>query len=284
MAERGQTTRDDARSLPRASTAAGASGSLRATPAAGPDKPQPIPDEQYPGPWKRREVIGRATLFLGDCREIAPTLGPVDLIFTDPPYGDAETHSSHLSGVTLRDGTPARQALGFAGISQEELCSLASGWVEQARRWVVFTCEWKHAHALPHLVRLGIWRKPDGAPQFTGDRPGMGWEAIAICHREGRKRWNGGGKHAVWTVPKRSGDGHPTQKPTALVGAWISDFAEAGEIILDPFMGSGTTGVAAVQMRHPFIGIEIEERYFDIACRRIAEAQRQGDLFRDAVA
>jgi hypothetical protein len=81
------------------------------------------------------------------------------------------------------------------------------------------------------------------------------------------------------------GKEHPTQKPIALM-RWCVQQAKVppGGVILDPYMGSGSTGVAAVQLRHPFIGIEIEERYFDIACRRIADAQRQGDLFRDAVA
>ena len=78
---------------------------------------------------------------------------------------------------------------------------------------------------------------------------------------------------------------HPTQKPIELM-RWCIEQAKVppGGVILDPYMGSGSTGVAAVQMRHPFIGIEIEERYFDVACRRIEEAQRQGDMFRDAVA
>ena len=227
----------------------------------------------------RVETIGRATLYLGDCRDVLPTLPKVDHVFSDPPYGVTETHGNHLSSVTLRDGTPAGQALGFDGITQDELVGFATQWVELANRWVVFSCEWKHAHALPHLIRLGIWRKPDGAPQFTGDRPGMGWEAIAILHREGKKTWNGGGRHAVWTIPKGIGDGHPTQKPVALLKAWTADFTDEGETILDPFMGSGTTGVAAVQMGRDFIGIEREEKYFDIACKRINQAQRQGDLF-----
>jgi site-specific DNA-methyltransferase (adenine-specific) len=227
----------------------------------------------------RVEHIGDATLYLGDCREILPTLPKVDAVVTDPPYGADDTHAQHLSGVTLRDGTPAGQALGFEGISADELRALCEQWVDMAQRWVVFSCEWKHAHALPHLVRLGIWRKPDGAPQFTGDHPGTGWEAVAICHRPGRKRWNGGGRHAFWSVPKGSGkDGHPTQKPVALVSEWISDFTEPNETILDPFMGSGTTGVAAVQLGRKFIGIEIEPKYFDIACRRIDDAQRQKPL------
>jgi site-specific DNA-methyltransferase (adenine-specific) len=224
-------------------------------------------------------TIGRATLYLGDCREVLPTIDAVDHVFSDPPYGKAETHAQHLSRVTLRDGTPAGHALGFEGIEAEELYSFAAQWVVLARRWVVFSCEWKYAHDLPHLVRLGIWRKPDGAPQFTGDRPGTGWEAIAILHRAGRKRWNGGGKHAFWAVPKGAGVGHPTQKPEPLLREWVQDFTDPNETILDPFMGSGTTGVAAVQMGRDFIGIEREPRYFDIACRRIEEAQRQSDLF-----
>jgi site-specific DNA-methyltransferase (adenine-specific) len=224
-------------------------------------------------------IIGNAQLWLGDCRDILPTLGRVDHVFSDPPYGVEETHGSHLSGVKLRDGRAAGQAISFEGITQEQLQAFAAQWVGMASRWVVFSCEWKHAHSLPHLIRLGIWRKPDGAPQFTGDRPGTGWEAVAICHKEGRKRWNGGGKHAVWTVPKGVGDGHPTQKPVPLLREWVADFTDPGETILDPFMGSGTTGVAAVQMGRRFIGIEREPKYFDIACRRIEEAQKQADLF-----
>jgi len=82
---------------------------------------------------------------------------------------------------------------------------------------------------------------------------------------------------------RERGKEHPTQKPVPLM-RWCIHQARVppGGVILDPYMGSGSTGVAAVQMRHPFIGIEIEPRYFDIACRRIEEAQRQGDMFRDA--
>lgn len=225
---------------------------------------------------------GRVTLYRGDCREILPTLGKVDAVVTDPPYGTNDTHANHLSKITLRDGTPAGQALGFGGISGEELVSFAKDWCELSARWVIFTCEWKDAHKLDEagvLIRLGIWRKPDGAPQFTGDRPGTGWEAIAICHRPGRKKWNGGGRHAVWTVPKGQGDGHPTQKPVQLAQHFISDFTNSGETVLDPFMGSGTTGVAAVKLGRKFIGIEIDHRYFDIACRRIEAASKQPDMF-----
>ena len=231
----------------------------------------------------RSEQIGDATLILGDCREVLPTLGRVDHVISDPPYGDADTHARHLSSITLRNGEPAGQALGFGGISEAECVRLTEQWTEMARRWCVFTCEWKFIHALDAvgaLVRFGIWRKPDGAPQFTGDRPGTGWEAIAICHRAGKKRWNGGGKHAVWTVAKaENATGHPTGKPLGLFSAFVEDFTDAGETILDPFMGSGTTGVACARLGRRFIGVEIEPRYFDIACRRIEEAYRQPRLF-----
>jgi len=220
-------------------------------------------------------------IWLGDCREVLPLIGKVDAVVTDPPYGDTHTHASHLSSIILRNGEAAGQPLGFEGITADELVSLAASWVARARRWVVFTCEWKHAHRLDDaglLVRLGIWRKPDGAPQFTGDRPGMGWEAVAICHRAGLKRWNGGGRHAVWTIPKGLGDGHPTQKPLPLLAGFVTDFTDADETILDPYMGSGTTGVACVNLGRKFIGIEIEPKYFDIARRRISEALRQPRL------
>jgi len=228
------------------------------------------------------ERIGDATLYLGDCREILPQLPKVDAVITDPPYGEQDTHAGHLSNVILKNGESAGQHLGFEGISQDQMISMAREWVEKANRWVVFTSEWKFMTALNDaelLVRFGIWRKPDGSPQFTGDRPGMGWEGIAICHRAGRKRWNGGGKHAFYNWPKGSNNsGHPTGKPIGLFSEFVQDFTEHGEMILDPFMGSGTTGVAAIQMGRKFIGIEREKKYFDIACERIANAYAQPSL------
>ena len=231
-----------------------------------------------------------------DCLQVLPSIpaGSVGAVVTDPPYGDAETHKRHLSGVLLRNGEPAGQALGFDGINEAACVSLAQAWVKLAAGWVVFTCEWQFTKALEDagvLVRFGIWRKPDGAPQFTGDRPGTGWEAVAICHRPGRKTWNGGGKHAFWTFPKGSNDsGHPTGKPVGLFQSFIEDFTNPDDIVLDPFCGSGTTGVAAIKTGRRFIGIEIDPGYAEIARRRIREAEpvlftraksEQGEMFRE---
>lgn len=227
----------------------------------------------------RTETLAEGiTIYMGDCREILPTLPRADVIMTDPPYGDV-THAGARSANSLD-----RTTIDFPSITSEDLAGLCRAFVEAANRWVVMTCEWQHAASLEAagvpLVRLGVWIKPNGAPQFTGDRPGTGWEAVAILHREGKKRWNNGGHHAVWHCPIEQGE-HPTQKPLGLVGQWVAAFSEPGETILDPFCGSGTTGVAAVQAGRRFTGIEIDQKWFDLARRRISDALARPDLFVD---
>jgi len=124
--------------------------------------------------------------------------------------------------------------------------------------------------------------------------PSRGW---LVWDKKQNDQWTTGQAELAWTnidKPVRvfrfaqceqANEGakeHPTQKPLALM-TWCLKWVPDG-VVMDPYMGSGTTGVACVQQRRPFLGIEIEPRYFDIACRRIEEAQRQGDMFRDAVA
>jgi site-specific DNA-methyltransferase (adenine-specific)/modification methylase len=116
-----------------------------------------------------------------------------------------------------------------------------------------------------------MWRKVNAVPTMVDFE--MAWTNLD----RPAKCWDGNVGRVEY--------GHPTEKPVALL-RWCIEQAKVppGGVILDPYMGSGSTGVAAMQMRHPFVGIEIEERYFNVACRRIEEAQRQGDIFRDAVA
>ena len=214
------------------------------------------------------------TLYLGDCREIH--LSDIDVVLTDPPYAE-KTHAG------ARTGGGEEILIDFASLSDTEFVAICGRLCSLARRWVVMTCDWRHAaeveRRLPAIfIRAGVWIKPNGMPQYTGDRPAMGWEAVAILHREGKKVWNGGGSHAVWTIPKVNGE-HPTTKPLPLIAQWVRLFSNAGERLLDPYMGSGTTGVAAVKLGRKFTGIEIEPKYFDIACRRITEALKQPDMF-----
>jgi site-specific DNA-methyltransferase (adenine-specific) len=214
------------------------------------------------------------TIYHADNREALPQVGTVDHIITDPPYSDY-VHNNHLS--RLED----RQALGFAELgSDTTLAGQVAEWEVYTRRWIIMTCDWLHIPALHYqgfLKRFGVWRKPNGAPQFSGNKPGVGWEAVAVCHSKhhGEKmRWNGGGHHAVWTVNNEHGTKHPTQKPVKLYQLWIEQFTEPGDLILDPYMGSGTALVAARNTGRRAIGIEANETH----CKQAVERLRQLSL------
>jgi site-specific DNA-methyltransferase (adenine-specific) len=128
-----------------------------------------------------------------------------------------------------------------------------------------------------------IWNKPDATPKLNGQGPALSYECITTtwCGR-GHANWNGGGKRGVFTHCtnniNRHGE-HPTEKPVSLMRELVGLFSDPSHTILDPFMGSGTTGVACVKLGRRFIGIEIEPKYFDIACKRIEAATKQPDLF-----
>lgn len=221
---------------------------------------------------------------VGDCFDILPTLpdGAFDHVITDPPYSDV-THDG------ARTTTPGGELntiklVTFPPIGEEEFLRLCRECVRVAKRWVVMTCDWRHAiaaeRALPEaFVRLGIWVKPDAAPQFTGDRPGTGWEAVLMLHRPGRKKWNGGGHHATWRHGVQRQAEHPTQKPLGLVRQWVTQFTDISDRILDPFAGAGTTGVACILEGRQFHGIEGNAEYAAIAERRIAAAKEDAEMF-----
>lgn len=216
----------------------------------------------------RVEKIGLATLYLGDCREIAPGLERPAAVISDPPYG--------LGDKWVRAGC------GNWPLRDRDM--LDGGWDKQRDEFV---------HSLPSIARLCvIW-----GGNYYNLPPSRGWLAWDKIQRN----FSTSDLELAWTnidmavrvftigtgefTNLDKGKEHPTQKPVPLMRWCIQKIkVPPGGVILDPYMGSGSTGVAAVQMRHPFIGIEIEERYFNIACRRIEEAQRQGDMFRDAVA
>ena len=248
--------------------------------------------------WKRKEVIGDCTLYLGDCLEVMGVFpgGSIEMIWTDPPYG----HSNH-------DGDLNSELNGLRGIESKPIANddadsfrrVFDGMLTEAARvldpdccccccccgggggprptfaWVADRMD-RNGLSFFHSV---IWDKKN---------PGLGWryrrqhEMVMVAHRKGaRLLWGDDAKaerNVIAEMPPRVRH-HPNEKPIAFVSRFIENHSSEFQTILDPFMGSGTTGVACVNLDRKFIGIEIDEGYFDIACKRIAEAYKQPRLF-----
>jgi len=226
-------------------------------------------------------------MHLGNCREVLTTLDDISHIFTDPPYED-ELHNA-MGSIRRNDGRKMVQDLGFEGInaSREDIARLL---VERSNGWlVVFTlAEGVRAWRDPIQAAGGkwdttlAWIKPDASPRFNGQGAARGFEcAITAWCGKGYRSWNSGGKRGVYTHcvnVGRQGE-HPTEKPLSLMSELLLDYTKPGELICDPYAGSGTTGVAAVKSGRRFIGIERDPKWFDLACRRIGEALKQPDMF-----
>ena len=214
----------------------------------------------------RVEHIGLATLYLGDCREIMPTLERPAAVISDPPYGI--DYSAQIEKTQERFGWRKHQQ--FEWDVQRPSTEFLI-WLSDAADYVALWGGNYFADALPPSMGWLIWDKCQ--TDFSLADVEMAWT----------NRWQAARRLRLpRAVLGAEGGEHPTQKPVAVMRFTIDKLrVPPGGTILDPYMGSGSTGVAAVEMRHPFIGIEIEPRYFDIACRRIEQAQRQGDLLRD---
>jgi len=229
------------------------------------------------------------TLYLGDCREILPRLGRVGSILTDPPF-EKEAHTAvRRTQKSIKSGVA--DALDFVAITEELRSVLPSFARECCDGWFLAFCQveavstWRDAMEAAGLkYKRGMaWVKPDSSPQFNGQGPAQGYECIASAWcGDGISRWNAGGKRGVYTHntngPGRHGI-HPTEKPISLMSEIVADFTDPGGVVLDPFMGSGTTGVACVRLGRQFIGIEQEPRYFNIAVERISKALASPDMF-----
>ena len=246
----------------------------------------------------RIEHIGDATLYLGDCRDILPGLddGSVDMIWTDPPYG----HANHDGDFNARlnehrgiEGSP------IANDTADEMRVVVDAMLTEAARLLKADCccccccggggpRPTFAWVAERMDRAGlsffhsvIWDKVN---------PGLGWryrrqhEMVMVAHRDGGK--------LLWRDQKRASPNiyqqmpprdrqHPNEKPVEMVGHFLDLHSAPGQLVLDPFMGGGTTGVAASRMGRRFIGVELDGTHFDTACRRIEEAYRQPRLFEE---
>lgn len=233
-------------------------------------------------------TIGRATLYLGDAREILPTLGKVDHIITDPPYSE-RTHKGHdtaSSGQSAQGRDSAdRASLGYAALSQSDAAVLA-GVMAECPGWVVWMTDYTLAPVIStELGRAGRYVfaplpffQAGRSVRLAGDGPCSWTDRIVVSRTKAQSKWGTlrGGYIAGegWNDKERMGG-----KPTRLMQLIVDDYSRPGDVVCDPFMGAGTTGVAAVKAARDFIGIEIDSAAFDIACRRIEEAQKQADLF-----
>jgi site-specific DNA-methyltransferase (adenine-specific) len=233
--------------------------------------------------------LGRAILYRANCLEVMPLLHPVNHIITDPPY-EQIMHEAKANGRKLRqDRGPELKALGFESIDTiraaviEHASSLCEGWFiafctpEGVAKWadVINASPMKYKRAC-------AWVKPDATPQMNGQGPAAGFENfICAWAGSGFSKWNAGGKRGVYThytnPPERDGR-HTTEKPRRLMSEIVADFTMPGQTILDPFMGSDSTGVAAVMAHRDFIGIEADPEAFAWAVERIENAQRQLSL------
>jgi site-specific DNA-methyltransferase (adenine-specific) len=220
----------------------------------------------------RKEILAEGVeLYLGDCREVLPTLGRVDAVISDPPYGIG--YAPNASGK----GAHSRRNTGM--ISGDKLPFDPLPWLNYER--VVL---WGSDHFYPRLPDRGrflAFDKLDGMePWDSFTDVEFAWCSIEGAARIFSLRWKG-----IACVKANEGYGarvHPTQKPIALMEWCIREArTPPSGIILDPFMGSGTTGVAAVKGGFKFIGIEVDPKYFEVACTRIQAALDAPDLFVD---
>ena len=212
-------------------------------------------------PWRRKEVIGDCALYLGDCLEVMPTLEPVDAVVTDPPYGIGKDGQKQSRG---KHG--GRKAYDFMGWDQGRPPALAFELIRAVSDKQIIWGGNYFADLLPAAGKWLVWDKGQRINQSDGE--------LAYTSLEGALR--------IFELNRvelmKDGAEHPTQKPISIMRWCLQQIPDSASI-LDPFMGSGTTGVACAKLGRKFIGIELEPKYFEIACKRIDDAYKQGDLF-----
>lgn len=222
----------------------------------------------------RVETIGKATLYLGDCREILPRIRKVDVVVADPPYGIRRSGQAGMLNKK-RGRLNTRSAHDDLGWDGERVDSETLFAVLAAASYHIIWGGNYYADLLPPSSKWLVWDKGQRIQQSDGE---LAWTSLSGALRITTiNRAEIGQDADRWRGPSF----HPTQKPVSLM-TWCLCHVPDAKTVLDPFMGSGTTGVAAVKTQRTFIGVEREQKYFDIACRRLEEAQRQGSLFGEA--
>ena len=208
-------------------------------------------------------IIGNATLYNADCRDVLPMLTEVDAVITDPPYG---IDYGNAGGFCKSSGW--NDWKGTAEWDKERPSKDIFDAIIKVSNKVIIWGGNYFTDYLPPTMQWFVWDK--GQRNFSLADCEFAWSSQHCASRiinYSRGASNQDERH------------HPTQKPTHVMKWCIGQLKSNPNTILDPFMGSGSTGVAAVQMDRKFIGIEIDNKYFDIACKRIEDAQRQQRMF-----
>jgi len=230
----------------------------------------------------RKEQIGGCTLYLGDCLEILPEIGKVDAVVTDPPYGvmlgsvknGQATRKKQMNYEDFED-TPEYVREVVVPAIKLALSKSERGFITPGNR---------NMFLYPQPDDMGVWYNPASC---TMGRWGHSLASPIFWYGKNPKNVAASGASSISghisDVSDIKNKIHPCPKPLKFMRWAVNKVSLENEIILDPFMGSGTTGVACIELGRKFIGIEINEKYFDVACRRIEIANAQGDLFRQAV-
>lgn len=243
-------------------------------------------------PYRHKEQIGEATLYLGDSLEIMPTLEGCDHIITDPPFSE-RTHAGHDASVSghLGAGKDAaeRKRLDYDFFTPDDIREYVRLAVDASSGWIVTMTD--HFLAMPlHAALEGLGRyvfaplpyyAPGSRVRLSGDGPSSWTVWIVVARTSAQHRWGtlpgGYVRQQGWENGGKMGG-----KPVALMEEIIRDYSRIGDLVCDPFMGGAATGIACVRSGRRFIGIEIAEDDFDIACERIDKEVSQGRLFQPA--
>jgi len=244
----------------------------------------------------RQEGHPMVDLRLGDCFSAngLPSVADrsVDVVITDPPF-DQRTHRAAVEvGDRVEGKRRIAGPLPFAPLEPAMLVILAQHFVRIARSWIVIFSGERQIEAWAttletagaRVVRYGLALRTNPRPQMSGDRPAPPADFLVIAYaRPGRMQWNGGGKAARWDSPAARWDTggknkHPTQKAISLMRALVSDFSNPGELVCDPFAGSGSTAVACKELGRRFVGWEISDAYHAFACARVLHTVEQMQL------
>lgn len=234
-------------------------------------------------------TIGRATLYLGCFAEALASIEPVDLVVTDPAYkltsGGQPESSIAMRGGWMTDYDNKGSPVTVTHDWHEWLPLVVAAMAEDSEAYIMANDKNLQA-ALNAITGAGlsvhnvlVWDKKNA----TANRWYMkNCEFVVYAWRGRARRINNAGAKQLICAPQNDHSEHPTEKPVGLMAHYIGNSTQPGQIVFDPFMGSGTTGVAALQLGRRFIGCEIDERWFDVACKRLESAQQQGSLFGEA--